>query len=133
MPEDSNPDLLVGHHDGLVDEALAVLLHLGEDLVGGRLARGRAGLAGHGERIDEGLGMVLAHVGEQLVDEPTDERAGRVDASNQLWYDLQPGVDVDGAEALRSGPRTCPCSGRSRTTGSVGAVHPKTKFKSWHT
>jgi hypothetical protein len=55
VPEDGDPDLLVGHHDGLVDEALAVLLHLGEDLVGGHLAARHARLARHGQRVDQGL------------------------------------------------------------------------------
>jgi hypothetical protein len=55
VPEDGDPDLLVGHHDGLVDEALAVLLHLGEDLVGGHLAPRDARLARHGQRVDQCL------------------------------------------------------------------------------
>jgi hypothetical protein len=55
VPEDGDPDLLVGHHDGLVDEALAVLLHLSEDLVGGHLAARHARLARHGQRVDKGL------------------------------------------------------------------------------
>jgi hypothetical protein len=32
-----------------------VLLHLGEDLVGGHLAARHAGLARHGQRVDQGL------------------------------------------------------------------------------
>jgi hypothetical protein len=32
-----------------------VLLHLGQDLVGGSLARGRIGLARHGEGVDQSL------------------------------------------------------------------------------
>ena len=44
--------------------------------------------------------MLLAHVGEQVVDELVDQPARGVDASDELRDHLQPGVDVDGANAL---------------------------------
>ena len=62
MPKDGNPYKLVGHHHGLVDQVGGVFPDLVEDLVGGAPARSCASLAGHGERVDQGLrgGQVLS-------------------------------------------------------------------------
>ena len=44
--------------------------------------------------------MELSEVREDLVDESRDERAGRVDPGDELRDDLQPRVDLDGADAV---------------------------------
>ena len=67
VPEDGHPDELLAHYDGLVHQGLAVLLQFVEDLPGRR-----AGLAGHGERVDEGLGELQAPDG---LDEAEKHRA----------------------------------------------------------
>ena len=50
----------------LIDESLAVLANLVEDLVGGTLLSGVARLAGNRQGIDQGLGMMFAQVGQKL-------------------------------------------------------------------
>ena len=46
------------------------------------------------------LWVVLAEVSQQLVNEPADQRPGSVDSSNKLRYNLEPIVNLDGADAL---------------------------------
>ena len=58
MPENGDSDQLIRHHHGLVDQTLAVLLHLVQDLVGGVPPGCSVGLAGHSQRIDESLAMI---------------------------------------------------------------------------
>ena len=53
-----------------------------------------------GVPVDECLGVELSEVREDLVDESRDERAGRVDPGDELRDDLQPRVDLDGADAV---------------------------------
>ena len=59
MPENGDSDQLIRHHHGLVDQTLAVLLHLVQDLVGGVPPGCSVGLAGHSQRIDESLAMMM--------------------------------------------------------------------------
>ena len=50
--------------------------------------------------VDQGLWVVLAEVSQQLVNEPADQRPGSVNSSNKLRYNLEPIVNLDGADAL---------------------------------
>ncbi len=50
----------------LVDQSLAVLSNLVEDLVGGASLGRVARLAGHGQRVDQGLGVMFTQVGQKL-------------------------------------------------------------------
>lgn len=44
--------------------------------------------------------MSLANINEKLMDQSLHQRAGRVDAGNELWDDLKPVVDLDAFDAL---------------------------------
>jgi len=50
----------------LVDQSLAVLSNLVEDLVGGAPLGRVARLAGNGQRVDQGLGVMFTQVGQKL-------------------------------------------------------------------
>jgi hypothetical protein len=50
----------------LVDKSLAVLSNLVEDLVGGAFLGWVARLAGYGQRVDQGLGVMFTQVGQKL-------------------------------------------------------------------
>ena len=72
------------HQHGLLDQGVAVLTHVLEHLVGGGVAGGDTRLAGHGERVDQGLRVLFADVDQQLVNQSAYIRARRVNTSNQL-------------------------------------------------
>lgn len=98
------------YHDGLLNQSVAVLAHVLQDLVGSIVAGGGGGLGGHRERVDQGLegntcrckvaarasvvnrrrcertylGVVPPDVREQLVDEASHQGSRGVDPSDEL-------------------------------------------------
>ena len=61
-----------------------MLAHVLEDLVCCRVSRGDVRLRGYRQRVDEGLGVGLADVNQEIVDETGDQLTRRVDPRNQL-------------------------------------------------
>ena len=72
-------------------------------LVGSVTSSRVVGLASHCQAVNQGLWVVFAEVGQQLVNKPADQRPGGVDSCNELRDNLQPIVDLDGANALMQG------------------------------
>jgi hypothetical protein len=68
----------------LINHCRAVLPHLGHDILRCLLACCNLRLGGHCERVNESLGMGLADIGEQSLDEGADSRTGSVDSRNDL-------------------------------------------------
>ena len=73
----------------LLDECVTVIPHGRQHPVSGLVSGWGGGLAGHSEGVDEGLGMLLAHLLEMCLDEAGHQRPGGVNTGNQLRYHLQ--------------------------------------------
>lgn len=84
MPQDSDTNELLTDEQRLLDEGCRMVSHLVHDRERRATTGGRGVLGGDGEGIDERLGVRLADVGEDVLDELADVGARRVDASDEL-------------------------------------------------
>lgn len=84
VPEDRHANELLTDEERLLDERRAVVSHLVHDREGCVSPRCAGVLGGDGEGVDQGLGVSLADVGENVLDELANVGAGSVDAGNEL-------------------------------------------------
>src|SRR5690606_29379788 len=70
-----------------------VFPHVFQDSLRSCLPVGTLTLRSHGESIDDRLWMRLADLGQEIVEEDSDRPVGRMDPSNDLRDDREPGVD----------------------------------------
>lgn len=89
MPKNRNSDKFVADHLSLLNESWAVFAHTGEYLVCGCFALMTGTLGGHGQWVNQRLGMRFADVYQEIVDAAANQSTGSVNAGNQLRYYLE--------------------------------------------
>ena len=70
-------------------ESVAVLAHVLEDLVCSGVSRGDVRFGGDRQRVDESLGVGLADVNQEIMDETSDQLTRRVDPRDKLRDNLK--------------------------------------------
>ena len=99
VPEDGNPDQFLADEKSLYDDDRAVFFHPLHDEQGSIAASEACGFGSDGQRVDEGLRVVLPNICEEIVDVAANVGMWCLNASNNLRNDLQPGIDLHGRES----------------------------------
>mmetsp|Transcript_15410 Transcript_15410/g.37859 ORF Transcript_15410/g.37859 Transcript_15410/m.37859 type:complete len:625 (+) Transcript_15410:1236-3110(+) len=107
VPQDGHADQFLRNEPALVDQDRVVLPHLVEDVLGRALPPLRGGLGGYGEGVDEGLGVGLADLAEEVVHKPAVRCVRRLYPPNQLRDHVEPDVNTEALEAVDEGPPHC--------------------------